>query len=64
MDIHADHMAEKVENYIDELPVSIFEKAMNQIAKKHSDKYQFILQGGKLPKDAIFELMKLVWKTE
>ena len=64
LDIYADHMAENVENDIDELPVSIFEKAMNQIAKKHSDKYQFILQGGKSMKDAIFKLMKLVWRTE
>ena len=60
--IHDARMRETIENDI-EFSNEMFEKSLKGL-KKNSDKYQFILQGGKSLKEALFSLFNLVWQTE
>ena len=62
--LHTLRMNESIENDMEELNHSQFEDALKTVAKKHKDKYQFILKAGKSLLDALFRLYQLVWKSE
>ena len=47
-----------------ELSEDMFISALKRLKEKHSDKYRFILRGGKSLYDALFVLMKAVWNSE
>ena len=41
-----------------------FKSALDYVSKKHSNKYKFILKGGKSLLSAIYDLFSKVWRTE
>ena len=47
-----------------ELTYEMFTRTINDLKKKHGDKYCFILRAGNSYKDALFKLYKAVWKNE
>ena len=42
----------------------MFAKTLNELKKKHSGKYEFIIRSGNSYKNALFKLFKTVWENE
>ena len=55
-ELHAERMEEEIGEDIEELSREQFDDALKHVSKKHSEKYRFILKGGKSLKDALFAL--------
>ena len=64
LDLHKQRMTEHVDNDMDELNYVQFTEALTTVAKKHSDKYKFLLKAGQSLLDALFRLFQLVWRHE
>ena len=62
--LHEIRMRERLDNDKDKLDRSLFEDTIESVAKKHKDKYKFIIQGGKSLRDAAFSLFSLIWEKE
>ena len=62
--LHEARMIEKIDNDAEELSHHQFNDALNTVAKKHKDKYNFILKAGNSLIDALFRLFQLVWRKE
>ena len=63
--IHRERMVEYVENSeLDQLPMDIFVKTYNRLAKSPGDKYRFIMKAGCSMKPALFNLCDTIWRTE
>ena len=61
--VHEARMNERIENDV-EFSEVIFEKSLKDLKVKKKEKYEFILNGGKDLKSALFNLFDLVWKCE
>ena len=57
-------MAEVIENDIEELPYQTYIKVIEKMKRKNGDKYSYITKAGASLKSALFNLYKIVWKTE
>ena len=62
--IHSERMLELVEDDMEELPVTTFNKVYNDVCRKSGNKYDFLVKAGNGLKEVLFVLMKSVWKTE
>ena len=62
--IHNERMAELVDDDLEELPVETFAKIYNDVCKKSGSKYNLITKAGNSLKEALFTLMRQVWKSE
>ena len=62
--LHEARMNEQIDNDEEELSHHQFNDALNTVAKKHKDKYSFILKAGNSLIDALFRLFQLVWRKE
>ena len=56
-------MNETIANDV-ELEEDDFYSILDKLRKKKSEKYKFILKAGNGFKDAIFDLLKLIWESE
>ena len=61
---HFERMSEAIEDDIEELPLEVFQKTFENMAKKHGNKYRFIINAGYSLKLALFHLFRCVWKSE
>ena len=52
------------DNNLDELTEERFNDTYNIFAKRTGNKYNFIMKGGQSLKAALFNLCKVVWRTE
>ena len=62
--LHKERMEEHFENDLDEISMSQFSNALKKVSNTHSEKYKFILKGGKSLMNAIYTLFSMVWKRE
>ena len=57
-------MEREIDNDADVLTLSQFHAALRTVAKKHSEKYNFLLKSGNALLNAVFRLFSLVWSSE
>ena len=62
--LHSLRMAEKQVEDMEELPIAVFLKTFDNLSKKPGKKYDFIVKAGEGFKSALFNLLKIVWRTE
>ena len=62
--LHEERMLERIDNDLEELTYEQFQESLQIVAKKHKNKYSFILKAGNSLLNAIFALFQLVWKSE
>ena len=61
---HFERMEEVVEDDLDELPLTTFQKTLELLNKKPGNKYDFITKAGQSLKMALYTLFKQVWEKE
>ena len=57
-------MNEVINDDVEELSQEMFFSALKMVAKKHPNKYKFLLKAGKSLLDAVYNLFSIVWKHE
>ena len=57
-------MAEEVEGDIEELPYEVFHETLQALKKKDGHKYDFILKGGDSLLSALYNLFRIIWRSE
>ena len=57
-------MNENIDDDVDELPLDIFLKTFKTLGRKPGKKYDFIIKAGNSFKNALYNVMNIVWKTE
>ena len=62
--IHFERMEEKVEDYLDDLPFSTFQKTLDSLTKKPGSKYDYITKSGYSLQMALFNLFQIVWRRK
>ena len=61
--LHIVRMDDSINNEEDDiLTEELFENILNDLKKKKSEKYKFILKSGQGYKNALFNIFKSVWK--
>ena len=62
--LHFTRMEENFDNDVDEWPVKVVLKTFENLARKPGTKYDFIVKAGISFKNALFNILKIVWRTE
>ena len=61
-ELHEQRMKETISNDLDEMPLDLFNKALEKIKHKSGDKYKFMVRGGDSLLNTIFHLFFVIWK--
>ena len=59
--LHFARMEEEIPNDVDELPIEVFWKTFENLSSKPGKKYDFIVKAGDSFKNALFNLLRIVW---
>ena len=63
-ELHDFRMSEEIEDDLDELPYTTFQKTLERVKKKNGKKYKFITDSGTSLKMVLFHIFSLIWKSE